>query len=265
MTRKQLKKMMIGLALATACAGFITACGSDDTTQQGRIVKGPVSGATVFDALGTAVGTTDANGNFPMTGTAPYHTGNAAGTAVLGTYLPILKDGTLGAPQSSPPLQGYNSFSQVSPLSTIVSATPTLADKFVALGIDLNADLSKRTTDNSAAFTLAETVGAVLSATYKVSGAANYALAKAGLGSSLAAQLPATPALFAAMTPSAIATAVTAALTAGAPTVLVAVPTLGTIISDAATGAAAFPVNTPIPTPSGATGGTGGTGTGTGF
>ena len=264
MTVNKLKKMLLALLLVTACALLIVACGSDEpATPVGKVVKGPVSGADVYDANGVLVGTTNANGNFPMTGTAPYHTGNVVGSGNLGTYLPILVDGTLGAAQSAPPLQGYGSSSQITPLTTIVATNPALATTFVTLGIDLNADLSTRTTQNTAAFTLLETIGAALSATHSLS-PTNYAQVIAAIATSLAAELPATPALFNQMAPGAISTAVITTITANLPALLVAIPTLATDISNAATGAAILPI--PGSGSTGSTGGTGGTGgTGSGF
>jgi hypothetical protein len=259
MTRSQFKKTILAMLLTAACAGFIVACGSNEPpTPQGQIVKGPVSGAAVYDANGNYVGTTNANGYFPMTGTAPYSTGNGS----LGTYQPLTAGGGLGTAVAAPPLQGYSNYPQITPLTTILqiaSANGELAGvtaSLNSLGIDVSTlgsvDLSEN--NNVAAFTLNETLGAVL-ASINTSTPGSYTNAINAITTALASTPLAVGTPLTTVTD--ISNAVTTVVTSTINTASVTVP--ANLVTDTASIASTFPPNTPT-TPTGSTGGTGGTG-----
>lgn len=151
-------------SLVTVAFGLMAGCGSDDPapTPKGTVVKGPVSGAQVYDVNNVLVGTTDANGQFPLAGTGPYRT-------VGGKYTPLKADGTPGTPVDAPPMKAPVGVSQITPLTTLfANATPAeqtqITSTLTKLGITLNTPLNAKTTTNAAAIELNESVGAVLQA-----------------------------------------------------------------------------------------------------
>jgi hypothetical protein len=155
---------IIAASLVTVAFGLMVGCGGDggsSPTPTGTVVKGPVSGATDTDSTGKVIGITDANGKFPLTGTGPYSTSG-------GKYTPLNADGTAGTPVNAPSMMAPAGVSQITPLSTLVANEPDKAkqDQILAtlakMGVNLNTDLSTKTSANSAALILNETVGAVL-------------------------------------------------------------------------------------------------------
>jgi hypothetical protein len=277
MTRKQLKKMMIGLALATACAGFITACGSDEpSTPQGTVIKGPVVGATVVDSLGTVVTTgTDGSGKFPLTGAGPYTV-----IANSGTYFPIKIVGGVSvydttSPLKNPKLQSYNGYPQITPLTTLVQklaatdavAAKTLADSMKANGYDVTVDISSKNATNAAVFGVSEIYGAAMQT---ANGSAAYETVLSVLSKTLTS-LPPAATVLAQATPAAAATlvsnAITAAITLNQNGLTAAqVATLNAAVVAEALAVATLPTTTAPPVVTGSTGSTGATsGTGNGF
>lgn len=156
-------KMIGAITLLTGML-LVGGCGHDtEPVPQGKVVKGPVVGAKVFDADGVQIGTTDVNGNFPMITKGPY-------TTIGGTYIPFKADGTAGTPIPAPPMSAPIGVSQITPLSTLVQ-TATASGNTIELNnllsvINKNGglyvDLSKKTDTNAALLNLSETVGAVL-------------------------------------------------------------------------------------------------------
>ena len=250
---------MIGTVGLIAGMLFVYACGNiEHETRQGKVVKGPVVGATVRDSNGILVGTTDAQGNFPMTGTAPYY-------STGGTYASLNVDGTQGANIAAPPMSAPAGVSQITPLSTtvnvatIAAAKPTAtADEKAALtnllavinaNGGLNIDLSVKTDANAALVNLNETVGAVLA---QVSLNAPDSLPTAVTAMITAVStLPATP-----LTPVAVLSAISDALTQDLPSLA---PALKTAAETASTGSENYPIDQPLPVPTGSTGSNGGT------
>ncbi len=145
---------ILGVFLAVA------ACGSNHSVLRGRVIDGPVSGASVYDSTGTLIGTTDVNGYFILRGTGPYRTTG-------GTYIPLNADGTPGSPLAAPPMSAPDGINQITPLSTLV-ANANSADRtailatLTRLGVDLNTDLSVKNSQNGAAVVLNEMIGALL-------------------------------------------------------------------------------------------------------
>ena len=146
------------LLLATA---LLNGCGSDSTPPpSGKVVQGPVHGATVFadkivsgttgdyvmDSAEAATETlTDAQGNFKLPVTPAYN------------YVVVSKGGTdtstgLPAIQLLAPAGSAN----ISPLTTLVALDPTAKTKIETLGVKYDADISKSST--SAALLLAKSV-----------------------------------------------------------------------------------------------------------
>lgn len=251
MTRSQLKKTILALLLTTACTGFIVACGSNEpSTPQGRVVKGPVVGATVTDSSNPPkTFTTDKNGNFPLTGTAPYF-------STGGTYFPLVVVNGVGTvsttPLPAPPLVSYGSSSQITPLTTLVAGSTNPTQMLATLtgeGVDLNTDLSTSTSTNTVALTLSEAVGAAMQQ------ALNDGVSPSDIANIIV------PALANAVSNLTIAP-VTAAINAAVVTDPALASVSQNIINTAnaqATAAATLPVNTVIPPPinTGATGSTG--------
>lgn len=257
-----IKKFLACAATLTLVAG-LTACGSDTTPiPQGQVVKGPVFGATVKDANGHVIGTTDHSGKFPLYGVGPY-------TVTGGTYFPLKADGTYSnVALNAPPMSAPAGVTQVTPLSTLVAnaATPAEAAAIMTtlqnMGItNLNSDLSVKTTANASAWILSETIGAVLTQAVSsgatttevgnIMSAINTALATANAGTlTTAAQINAM-----------VQTQLTATLGTTDPTLATALSSASTTIS---TGAGTVVPGTipPIPTTetpvTGATGGTSG-------
>ena len=272
MTRSQLKKTMLALLLSTACAGFIVACGSDQpATPQGKVVKGPVFGAKVFDSSNppVLVGTTDANGNFPLTGIAPYSTTG-------GAYYPVLANGTISIVAAvAPSLKGYNTNPQITPLTTVIAntASPTIQATIIAQltgnGISLDTDLSSKTAANALAYDLSEAVGAAIQAASNSSAVpATQAANVSGVLSAVANALSAPGFVITTTNESTIASSIStqinnalaAAVVAGTLPATVSTSAQAAVIAVAA-GAANLVPGTPS-TPTGATGSTGSNGLG---
>jgi len=256
---KKLFKMFGAGALLTAVL-IAGGCGNDETSQaQGRVVKGPVSGAVVTDSKGVVVSaSTDENGYYPLTGTGPYSSSG-------GTYYPLNADGTYSTTATSaPPLSAPAGVSQLTPLSTIIAKLPVADQATVlkALGLSsLDQDLSVKTAANSAAFVLTETVGAALTsvaagattADQVTTFATTYA---AALNTALSGKTTITTAdITAAVTAANKDITVIAALPATVP-----VATLTAKTNSASTGAAAVKEGTVPPVPVKPTGSTGSTG-----
>ncbi|UFS70068.1 hypothetical protein LPW11_19580 [Geomonas sp. RF6] len=272
MKKGYLKQLVVGGFLLGSLAG-LAACGSDSgsavgVTPTGKVVKGPVSGASVRDKNGNVFATTDANGVFAITAQGPF-------TTTGGTYIPLNADGTAGTAVAAPPLSAPAGYSQITPLSTIVASAPAsqqadvetqLAAALAKMGVsDLKtADFSVKTDANSAAIVFAEAVGAVLSTAANTSAASDV---KSAINSAVtSALISAVQTLSTASAPtasqitSAITTQVSTAITSNS-AIVSAVPALVSTISAAttaaATGANALPAGA-LPVQSG-TGGTGGT------
>ena len=157
-----IKKISACAATFALIAG-LTACGSDTTTiPQGKVVKGPVAGATVRDVNGNVVGITNSKGEFPLTGTGPYSSSG-------GTYFPLLANGTYDTtPLAAPPMKAPAGVTIITSLSTLVADASSADQEAIMatlekIGISsLNTDLSIKTPENEHAFILSETVGAVI-------------------------------------------------------------------------------------------------------
>jgi hypothetical protein len=248
----KLRHLKVAGMLLMVCG--LAACGDDstDAVKVGKVVKGPVNGARVFDKDNVEFATTDATGTFTIASRkGPFRTTG-------GTYLPLNADGTAGAAVAAPPMSAPEGFSQVTPLSTLIASAPVaeqaaLTAKLASLGFTSATDLSVKTTANAGVLVLSESIGAVLQSanTSSVTGSAVTAMIAAVTG------LPAgvSPAL------SAVTTAVTAAINASTSLTSVAT-TLTTAATTAAQGSNTLP-NGSLPT-TGTTGGTTG-GTGAGF
>ena len=259
-------KNRIKLAVVTCLlvsVGLINGCGGGDgDNPQGKVVKGPVVGATVKDSAGNVIGTTDVNGHFPLKGVGPY-------TSTGGTYVPLKDDGTAGAPVAAPPMSCPVDVYQITPISTLVQTATAAAAKLTATTAErdnltkllavvaknggLSVDLSTKTAANAALLTLSETVGAVLT-TANATSATAYSTATTALITEVAKVSTAAP-----ITTAAITTTVNNAIT----TVAVTIPSVAGALTTAATtatnGAVQAPINTPLPTYTG-TGGSGGGG-----
>jgi hypothetical protein len=253
---------MFGAAGLVAGMLMVGGCGSDHDAPpvaQGKVVKGPVVGATVKDANGVTVGTTDATGSFPLTGTAPYY-------STGGTYVTLNADGTAGTAIAAPPMSTPAGVSQITPLSTLVNqatiaaAKPTAtadekADLLKLLAVidangGLSTDLSVKTTANSALLNLSETIGAVLASVATTS--------PTSLATAETAMIAAVTSLSATATntTAAVLAAVSTELTLTLPTLATA---LNTVATTASTGTTAAPIGA-LPTPPASTGSTGSTG-----
>lgn len=255
--------MMFGAAGLLAGMLMVSGCGSDDNSPpvaQGKVVKGPVYLAKVYDVNGIYFTDTDKNGNFQMTATGPY-------TTTGGTYYPLDEFGHAATtPIAAPPMSAPAGVSQITPLSTLVNQasiaaakpTATQAEKDNLLKLlavidangGLKTDLSVKTTANSALLNLNETIGAVLASVATTS------------PTSL---LTAETAMIAAVTSlSATTTNTNAAVLAAVSTQLtLTLPDQATELNAAATTASTGTTAAPIgalPTTPGSTGSTGSTG-----
>ncbi|MBW4056299.1 MAG: hypothetical protein HIU83_13035 [Proteobacteria bacterium] len=208
------------------------------------------------------MGTTDANGNFPLTGTAPYY-------STGGTYISLNADGTAGTAIAAPPMSTPAGVSQITPLSTLVNQATIAAAKPTATAdektnllkllavIDANGglktDLSVKTTANAALLNLNETIGAVL-ATVATKSPTNLSDAQTAMIAAIASLSATAP-----MTPALVLTRVIAQVN---DELLVTNPTLATALKNSATTASAGATAAPdgaLPTKPGSTGSTGGT------
>ena len=252
-----MKRMLLGCSLMVAVAGF-AACGADDkTVAQGKVVKGPVIGAQVFDVNNVHFADTDATGSYPLTNTGPYRT-------VGGTYTPLDAQGHAGAPVAAPPMKAPAGVAQITPLSTLVaSAAPADQTKILAtlqsLGVTLSTDFSVKTAANTAALVLSESVGAMLQQAAANTGANAAATSVAVTNALISAVANLPPSTITAPTATNLTSALTSAVTTAASTNtdLAAISaTLETAASTAAQGAASAPVGA-LPVPTGSTGGTG--------
>lgn len=232
----------------------LAACGddSDDSVKVGKVVKGPVIGAHVFDKDNVDFATTDTTGTFTIANRqGPFRTTG-------GTYVALNADGTPGAAVLAPPMSAPEGFSQVTPLSTLIERAPlaeqaALTAKLATLGFTSATDLSVKTAANTDMLVLSESVGAVLQS----------ASVNSVTGSAVTAMIAAVTSLPAGVSPAltAVTTAVTNAITASS-----ALSSVAATLTNAATTAAQGSDNLdvgPLPT-TGTTGGTTG-GTGTGF
>jgi hypothetical protein len=258
---KNFKKMLIG-----CCLGMLmmsAGCGSDspDPTPLGKVVKGPVVGATVFDNTNAKIGTTDANGNFPLLGTGPYHTTG-------GTYTPLNENGTAGTPIAAPPMAAPAGVNQITPLSTLyVAATPAqkaqiealLANAGVTLNTDMSAKLAATATNASGVnsiLILNETIGAALQRPE--------AQTSTEISTAVTNSLIAAVATLSTKTKAELTTGTAALVTAAVTTAISADQTLSAIsstLTNAATPASQGASNAPVgnlPTPTGSTGGNSG-------
>jgi hypothetical protein len=250
-------KMLAGGLLLSGLL-MVGGCGNDDdVVAKGKVVKGPVVGAIVKDSTGATVGTTDKDGNFPMTGTGPY-------TSTGGTYIPLKADGTAGTAVAAPPMSCPVGVSQITPISTLVQTAKAAAEKTGATQAEkdaytniaavvtanggLNVDLSTKTTANTALLTLSETVGAVL-ATASTTSTAALTAATSALVAEVAKASKTAP-----ITTAAISTAVTAAITTVAATIPTVSAALTAAATTATTGTTAAPIGA-LPTGTGSTGG----------
>ena len=269
---------MIGAGLMMSGLLVVGGCGSDNNytaapASTGKVVKGPVNGATVTATNG-AKATTALDGSYSVAGTGPF-------TSTGGMYVPLKADGTAGTPVAAPTMSCPVGVTQITPISTLVqqatvAAAATgatdaqkkaLTDLLAVVNANggLNVDLSTKTAANTALLTLSETVGAVLAAANASS--ANPAAALTAATNALitaVAAIPTTSTLAslstAALTTAlntAVQTAATALTTAGFATVATAATTA---VTTAITGTTAAPVGAlPTSTKTG-TGGSGGSG-----
>ncbi|HBG05059.1 MAG: hypothetical protein A2075_16555 [Geobacteraceae bacterium GWC2_58_44] len=230
--------------------------GDDDATPTGKVVKGPVVGATVKDKDGNAFAVTDLYGTFPLTSPGPYSTTG-------GRYVLLNRDGTPGASVPAPAMKAPAGVSQITPLSTLAAdATPEQLDVILTvlanMGADLDTDLSVKTSTNAVAIIFSETVGAVLASTPgSASAATKAAVTEALIAAALdLSEYAGTPA----ESVTAITTAVSDAIAGNA--TLAALPSLSASLVSAASTAAEGAGNYPemplpvIPT-TGSNGGTG--------
>ena len=259
MTRKQMKSMVLGLLLTTACAGFITACGTDEPAPpQGRAEKGPVAGATVTDSSTPAqTSTTRADGTFNLFGTAPY-------TVTGGSYSKIVSTtngvATTQVVTLNFPMKSVAGSTVITPLTTLAAAGVS----FAGTGIDLTADLSGKSAANSAAFALSETIGAALSAAASTT-PSSLATVQAAIVTALTPANLTTIANDGPGAPSTLATAiqtVLANITAGLSPANAAL--VNGAVATEATASANLSNGQTVPPPTGSTGSTGSTGTGAG-
>lgn len=156
-----MKTFLGKLAVVMLAGTFMMAggCGksSHHDASTGKVIKGPVAGASVYDAAGNLVATTDSHGNYSTGSTGPFST-------VGGTYFDLASGKVIAAP----PMKAPAGATHITPLSTMVaSASPADAQLILAglakMGVDLNTDLSVKTAQNAAALIISETIGAVLS------------------------------------------------------------------------------------------------------
>lgn len=267
MEKFETMRMVRGGLLALAMASF-AACGggggsSISATPTGKVVKGPVAGAHVFDVNNVHFADTDATGSFPLSAPGPYHT-------LGGSYVPLDAQGNAGAPIPAPPLSAPTGCSQITPLSTLVaSAAPADQAKILAtlqsLGVTLDTDLSVKTTANTAALVLSESVGAMLQSASANAGA-NSAVTSSAVTSALISAVGSLPAgtissPSAANLSSALSSAITSAALGNADLAALT-PTLVSAANTAAQGAQSSPAGMlPAPPPTtGSTGSSGGTG-----
>ncbi|MBC8018912.1 MAG: hypothetical protein H7X83_10400 [Verrucomicrobia bacterium] len=249
----KLKHLKVAGMLLMVCG--LAACGDDSrdaAVKVGKVVKGPVTGAKVFDKDNVDFATTDATGTFTIASRkGPFRTTG-------GTYLPLNANGTAGAAVAAPPMSAPEGFSQVTPLSTLINSLPlpeqaALTAKLATLGFTPATDLSVKSTANAGVLALSESIGAVLQS----------ANANNVTGSAVTAMIVAVNGLTPPPTGVSLAlTAVTSAVTnaINASTALNNVATILTnVAATAAQGSNSLP-NGALPT----TGTTGGTGTGTG-
>ena len=266
---------MIGAGLMMSGLLVVGGCGSDNNytaapASTGKVVKGPVNGATVTATNG-AKATTALDGSYSVAGTGPF-------TSTGGMYVPLKADGTAGTPVAAPTMSCPVGVTQITPISTLVqqatvAAAATgatdaqkkaLTDLLAVVNANggLNVDLSTKTAANTALLTLSETVGAVLATANSTSTAALTAATNALI--TAVAAIPTTSTLAslstAALTTAlntAVQTAATALTTAGFATVATAATTA---VTTAITGTTAAPVGAlPTSTKTG-TGGSGGSG-----
>lgn len=245
----------VGLLAGMLMAG---GCGDDNVTPSGRVVKGPVSGAVVTDSKGVVISTqTNSGGYFTVGGTAPYTTNG-------GTYFPLTASGTYSAVAvNAPPMSAPAGATQITPLSTLFT-TLTAAQQaalLTKLGLgSLNDDLAVKSAANTKAFTLSETVGAVL--TQAVTNGASLAQINT-IASSMATAINTSLTAAATVDTAAITAAVTAGIAAiPAATVPAAITgTLAAAATTATTGAGVLVAGTVPAAPALSTGSTGSTGT----
>lgn len=278
-----MKKFMKMFGAAALLAGMMMAggCGDDAAqTPQGRLVKGPVTGAIVTDVTGKEMTTQTVNGYFPAIGTGPYKSSG-------GKYFNLKADGSgydTSVELNAPPLTAPIGTTQLTPLSTVCANASAadakiITDALAAAGLSLNSDLSVPTVANKNTFALNESLGTILSSYVKdttiykpsllqvnAAAASLVAAAKTAVGSNINASTV-TPGTITTtlLTPAVLTAATTAANNAGT-TQVPAVVTAA--LSSAATTMAATlgkvdptkPFTVPTVTPVIPTGSTGSTG-----
>lgn len=147
---------MVKKLLLTVCLGMMAlaaGCGDSTTLPTGHVVAAPVVGATVTDANGNVIGTTDASGKF-------FVRGSGVLTSKGGKYVDAN-----GVQQNAPDLKAPAGASQITPISTLFVKNPAAAQALMTkFGIDLNTDLSVKTAKTAAAMKLNETLGALIQA-----------------------------------------------------------------------------------------------------
>lgn len=230
-------RMFLVASLVTVAFGLMAGCGSDDPapTPTGTVVKGPVSGAKVFDSTGKEIGTTDANGKFPLSGPGPYTTSG-------GTYIDLATKAVMPAPVMKAPAGATN----ITALTTLVAndTTGTLKANIEKLGIKYDAALNEVTSTDKNAILLNELAGSIIN-----SGLSSNAAVISALNTQLATVSSTT-------STSQISSLVTTALSNAATTD----PTITTTVSvvEAQIGATQTAVEAlqpgPLPVPTGSTG-----------